>query len=240
MKKISEKHPVISVIILFVLGILLGGVVAGVLNALGFANEVSTSIARILIGIVFLAINFRKFKFSNSFKGLVPMIPVLLLAIYKIPYHFISGGGTPNAITVPVLLIGLAPAVFEEILFRGIFVFNLKKKYNNSITIVFISALVFSLVHLTNIMGMDTVSLFIQLIMAFVVGVVLGAVYLKTGDLVSVIVAHFAIDVLGGIFYGGNMTPQYFMVIMIALWIIETVYGFMLATRANAGDPEQH
>lgn len=236
MKKISEKHPVISVIILFVLGILLGGIVAGVLNALGFANEVSTSIARILIGIVFLAINFRKFKFSNSFKGLVPMIPVLLLAIYKIPYHFISGGGTPNAITVPVLLIGLAPAVFEEILFRGIFVFNLKKKYNNSITIVFISALVFSLVHLTNIMGMDTVSLFIQLIMAFVVGVVLGAVYLKTGDLVSVIVAHFAIDVLGGIFYGGNMTPQYFMVIMIALWIIETVYGFVLATRANAGN----
>lgn len=236
MKKISEKHPVISVIILFVLGILLGGIVAGVLNALGFANEVSTSIARILIGIVFLAINFRKFKFSNSFKGLVPMIPVLLLAIYKIPYHFISGGGTPNAITVPVLLIGLAPAVFEEILFRGIFVFNLKKKYNNSITIVFISALVFSLVHLTNIMGMDTVSLFIQLIMAFVVGVVLGAVYLKTGDLVSVIVAHFAIDVLGGIFYGGNMTPQYFMVIMIALWIIETVYGFVLATKANAGN----
>ncbi|MBQ0064407.1 MAG: CPBP family intramembrane metalloprotease, partial [Firmicutes bacterium] len=181
MKKFGEAHPVIHIVILFVIGVLFAGVVGGILNVLGFDNNVSGSIARILIGIVFLVIHYKKFKFGHSFKGLVVMLPVLLLAIYKIPYHYISGGGTPNAVTVPILIIGLAPAIFEEILFRGILVFNLKKKLDNPIAIVFISALVFSLVHLTNIMGMDLISLLVQLIMAFVTGVVLGAVYLKTG-----------------------------------------------------------
>lgn len=231
MKKYSEKHPVMSVIILFVIGVILGGIVAGFLNAGGFDSAISGSIVRILLGIVFLVFSLRKIRLANSFKGFVIMLPALLFAAYKIPYHFVSGGGTVNMITLPIILIGLAPAVFEEVLFRGILIFNLKKKYSNPITIVFISALVFSLIHLTNIIGMDVISLSIQLIMAFVVGVVLGAVYLKTGDIVSVIIAHFLIDVTSGIFPGGGFTPYYFLGIIIALWIVETVYGFMLVRK---------
>lgn len=238
MKAINEKHPIIFEIILFVIGLLMAGVVAGVLNMFGCNNEVSASVARILIGVAFLAAFHRSFKFDNSFKGFVPMLPVLLLAIYKIPYHFISGGGAPNAITASVLLIGLAPAVFEEVLFRGIFISNLKKKYNSPTAIVLISAIVFSLVHLTNIGGMDMISLLLQLIMALVVGIVLGAIYLYTGDLVSVIAAHFAVDILGVIFCGGETTPYYFLAILAAVWIFETVYGFWLV-RKIAAENEQ-
>ena len=233
MKKYGEKHPIASVIILFAIGVILGGIIAGFLNAGGFESAVSGSIARILMGIVFLVFSLRKIKLGNSFKGFVIMLPALLFAAYKIPYHFVSGGGNPNMITLPIILIGLAPAVFEEVLFRGIFIFNLKKKYSNPITIVFVSALVFSLIHLTNIIGMDVISLSIQLIMAFVVGVILSAVYLKTGDIVSVIIAHFLIDVTSGIFPGGGFTPYYFLAIIIALWIVGTVYGFLLARKAS-------
>ncbi|MBQ0065205.1 MAG: CPBP family intramembrane metalloprotease, partial [Firmicutes bacterium] len=88
----------------------------------------------------------------------------------------------------------------------------------------------------TNIMGMDLISLLVQLIMAFVTGVVLGAVYLKTGDLIAVIIAHFLIDVLGGIFYGGGTTPYYFLAIMVVLWIFETVYGFLLVRKGIANN----
>lgn len=233
MKAFGEKHPIIFEIILFVIGLLLAGVAAGILNIFGCSNEVSAAAARILIGIVFLAVFNRCFKFGNSFKGLVPMLPALLLAIYKIPYHYISGGAM-NAITVPVLLIGLAPAVFEEILFRGIFISNLKKKFDSPTAIVLISAVVFSLVHLTNIGGMDVISLLLQVIMALVAGVVLGAIYLYTEDLASVILAHFAIDVLGGIFCGGETTPYYFFAILAALLIFETVYGFLLVRKTAA------
>ena len=231
MKAISEKHPIIFEMILFVIGALLAVIVARALNIFGGNDELNISIARILIGIAFLAVFHRSFKFGNSFKGFIPMLPVLLLAIYKIPYHFISGGGVPNAITVPVLLIGLAPAVFEEVLFRGIFIANLKKRFHTPTAIVLISAVVFSLVHLINIGGMSMISLVLQLIMALVSGIVLGAIYLYTGDLVSVIIAHFAIDVLGVIFYGGKTTPYYFYVILAVLWIFETVYGFLLMRK---------
>lgn len=231
MKVMSERSPIIFEIILFVIGTLLAGVAAAVLTAVGCSSEVSASAARILIGIAFIAVFYRSFEFSNSFKGLVPMLPALLLAIYKIPYHFISGGGAINGITVSVLLIGLAPAAFEEVLFRGIFIYNLKKKFNSPTAIVLISAIVFSLVHLTNIGSMDMISLFLQLIMAFVTGIVLGAIYMYTGDIISVIIAHFAIDVLGVIFYGGETTPYYFIAILAALLIFETVYGLLLVRK---------
>ena len=234
MKSIGGKHPTIFEIIIIVIGFLLAGVVAGVINIFCNNGDVSASIARILVGLTFLAIFHREFKLGNYFKGVMPMLPLLLLALYKIPYHFISGGEAINAITISVLLIGLAPAVFEEILFRGIFISNLKKRYNRPTAIVLISAIVFSLVHLTNMGGMDMASLLLQLIMALVVGIVFGAIYLYTEDLVSVIVAHFAIDVLGGIFCGGKTTPYYFFVILAALWIFETVYGFLLVRKMTA------
>lgn len=136
---------------MIIVGFLLAGVVAGVLSLIGCDSETSGAVARILIGSVFLAIFHKSFNLKNSFKGLVPMLPILLLALYKIPYHFISGGSEINVITVTVLLLGFAPAVFEEVVFRGIFISNLKKKYKNPITVVMISAVVFGLVHLTNI-----------------------------------------------------------------------------------------
>lgn len=231
MKDFSKKHPVLLVIIQFVVTLLLAGIVAGVLNGAGFNNEVSGSIARILVGIVLLGVSYKCFRFGSFFRGMIVMLPALLLAIYKIPYHFVNGGGAVNAVTIPIVLIGLAPAIYEEVLFRGILIYNLKKKYDSPMTIVLISAIVFSLVHLTNIMGMDLISLGLQLVMALVVGIVLGAIYLNTGDLVSVIFVHFMIDVLSGIFPGGMMTPYYFIVILVVIWIIEIIYGFILVRK---------
>lgn len=234
MKVFSEKHPIIFEIILFVISGLLVNFVMIALNKFGGNDELNISIARILIGFALLAVFHKSFKFGNFFKGFVSMLPALLLAIYKIPFHFISGGGAPNGITVSVLLIGLAPAVFEEVLFRGIFISNLKKRYNNPTAIVLISALVFSLVHLINMGSMSMLSLILQLIMALMSGIVFGAIYLHTGDIVSVIFAHFAVDVLSRIFCGGETTPYYFYVILAALWIFETVYGFLLLKKITA------
>lgn len=202
-----------------------------VVSLLGCGSDISGSVARILVGIVFLAIFHEKFIFGNSFKGLVPILPALLLALYKIPYHFVSGGGNVNAITVPVLLIGFAPALFEEVLFRGIFISNLKKKYNKPTTVVLISAIVFGLVHLTNMVGMSLPSVLLQSIVAFAAGIVLGAIYLYSEDIVSVIIAHFLIDVLGRIFVGGEKTPYYFIAILVAICCFEIIYGLLLMKK---------
>lgn len=231
MKSYSEKHPIFFEIIILVIGLLLASIVATIFNVFGWNNEVSGAVARILTGIAFIVVFNKNFKFDNCLKGLVPMLPLLLLAIYKIPYHFISGGGNINTITISILLIGLAPAVFEEIIFRGIFISNLKNKYNSPMAIVLISAVAFSLVHVTNIGGLNILSLVLQMIMALVAGIAFGAIYLYTEDIISVIIAHFCIDVLGGIFPGGDTTPYYFFIILALIWIIEIVYGLLLVKK---------
>lgn len=231
MKKVIEKIPIIFEIVLLIVGLILAGVVSGVLCLFGCDNDTGGAIARIMIGIILLAIFHKSFKFENSFKGVIPMLPVLLFALYKIPYHFISGGGDVNAITVSALLIGFAPAVFEEVLFRGIFISNLKKKYKKPITVLLISAVVFGLAHMTNIAGMDLLSVAIQVIVAMSLGIALGAIYLYTEDIVSLVIAHFLIDFLGVIFVGGESTPYFFLVIFVVLCCFEIVYGFWLVRK---------
>ncbi len=234
MKNLSENRPITFEIILFAAAVLLAGALAAVIKMSGLGDSVSSAAARILTGIILLIVFRKNFKPGSAFKGFAVMLPALLLAVYKIPYHFASGGGEPNKITLSIILIGLAPAVLEEILFRGIFIYNLKKKYNRPAVIVIVSAVMFSLVHLTNIGGMDAASLILQLIMAFAVGVVLGAVYLRTEDIVSVIIAHFAIDITGYIFCGGKSAPMYFLIIVAGLLLFEIIYGLILLRAERA------
>lgn len=229
----SKKFPIIYEIILFMIAAILAGFLMYIVKLFLRDDTLSSSVARILAGLILMLIYRKKFKLSNAFSGFYIMLPALLLAIYKIPYHFISGGGDIGKITLSVLLAGLAPAVFEEILFRGIFIHNLKQRYQQPVTIVIISAIVFSFLHLTNMSAMDTSSMIVQLIMAFVVGVVLGAVYLRTEDIISVIIVHFSIDFIGDIFRGGTTTPAYFLIIMIILMLFEIIYGLNLLRKSD-------
>lgn len=232
MKALSVKYPVIFEIILFAAAMFAAAVLTAVIKLSGCEDAVSSSVARILVGIALLAVFHNCFRADNVFRGFLIMLPTLLLAFYKIPYHFISGGGDPAEITLSVVLTGLAPAVFEEVIFRGIFIHNLKQKFNSPVAVVIVSAALFSLVHLTNLVGMNPVSVILQLIMSFTTGVVWGAVYLRTGDILSVIFAHFAVDFLGNIWGGGATTPAYFLAIMIALLLFELIYGLMLTKKS--------
>jgi membrane protease YdiL (CAAX protease family) len=57
--------------------------------------------------------------------------------------------------TAEILLLGLAPAVFEEVVFRGIFISNLKESGKSDMEALLIPALFFGIIHLTNIAGAD-------------------------------------------------------------------------------------
>ncbi len=233
MKKLSAKFPILFEIILFVVVLLLAAVLEAVLQAVGCNPTLGSAIARILIGLILLAIFYKSFQFRNSLKGLLITLPSLLFGLYKIPYHFISGGTGAdfNKLTLTIFLAGLAPAIFEEVLFRGICIANLKKKYNNPYAIVLISAVIFSLAHVTSLIGMDALSVLLQVITSLVLGIVWGAIYLRSGDLLSLIFSHFVVDVLSDICVSGDTTPGYFLVIMIVLLLLELAYGLLLLRK---------
>ena len=67
-----------------------------------------------------------------------------------------------------------------------------------------------------------------------VVGITFAAIYIRSGDLVSVIIAHSAIDITNRIFIGGYNTAAFAFVLFGAMLVAEAAYAFYLVTRFKA------
>ena len=80
---------------------------------------------------------------------------------------------------VNLLLLGVVPAICEELLFRGIFYAGFRRQYSVFVSVL-LSALTFALMH-QNIT---------QFIYPFLIGIILCVVYEKTGNLLYTIIIH--------------------------------------------------
>lgn len=78
------------------------------------------------------------------------------------------------------LCVAILPAIAEELLFRGVMLTSFNKKYGK-VAAVIISALIFGIYHMNIPQG----------IYAFILGIALGYVYLKSGSLFVPMILHF-------------------------------------------------
>ncbi|MFB3895760.1 MAG: lysostaphin resistance A-like protein [bacterium] len=84
----------------------------------------------------------------------------------------------------------------EESLFRGIILHSLKRY--GAIISVLVSSFLFSLMHITNLMaGFPLNYIYIQLYVALSLGVLFGALRIRTGTIWIVIILHSLIDFIG-------------------------------------------
>lgn len=99
------------------------------------------------------------------------------------------------------LWLALAAALFEEFFFRGILLNNFLAKstntYRNYLTAVFLSSFLFGLTHLVNLAVQSWAATLLQMANAFVLGIMLAALYLRTGKLGWPIFYHFILDFTG-------------------------------------------
>lgn len=87
--------------------------------------------------------------------------------------------------------------------------------------------------HLTNLVGLDVVSVSVQMAYSFVVGMVFAAVYLKNNSILQVIVAHFLIDFTNSLFVeqpASSSAPQ--LILFGVLLVAEALYALWL-TKAK-------
>ena len=233
MFEFGERHPILFEIVLIVISFLLAAVFVFAGNILYLPSELSSSIGRIVIGILLFLICRRAFRTEKPFRNLSFLIPALLLAVWNL-YYGLSCGKQIGGISYLAegLITALAPAVFEEVIFRGIFLYNLKKKGYGDLTSMLLSAFVFSLTHLTNIVGMDLSSVVLQVGYSFVVGMVLAALFLKNGSILQVILVHFLIDYVNRIFTEQPSSASTFQLILFAgLLVFEAIYALWLTGR---------
>ncbi len=235
MRKFAEKSPVVFEIILVIAAFALALAFGLPFHAASFDNELSMAIGRILAGILMLLIFRHCFDLSKQFKGFVVMLPALVFALWNIANHFITKGDF-NPFTLDILILGLAPAVFEEVLFRGIFIHNLKAGGRSDMAALIIPALLFGVIHLTNAVNGDILQALVQTGYAVVVGMVFGAIYIRTGDLFSVMLAHAAIDITNRVFMGASNTPVPVIIAFIVMLAIMALYAFKLVLGRTNGD----
>lgn len=127
--------------------------------------------------------------------GLLMLLPLLVVHYTGsiVSWHQV---GTGNIFLAFVA--ALAPGFGEEVVFRGLGVANYMRtiRSERQIPVIFwLSSIVFGLIHLSNILaGGDTVAVLIQAPYAIGVGMALGAVYLRTGNLWPCMIGHFSLD----------------------------------------------
>lgn len=146
-------------------------------------------------------------RFSPDFKGVLGSKNLKTAFLIMLPcliIHYIGSiiswcrFGMGNVVIA--FLRATAPGFSEEIMFRGLGISNYMRtiKSEGQIrTIFWLSSVVFGLVHILNILvGGDVFSVLIQVLFAVGIGMLFGAVYLRTGNLWATIIAHTGMDFL--------------------------------------------
>lgn len=124
---------------------------------------------------------------------LVQLLPALIyFTIMKLPSWSTMAF---NKVTILILLTVMMIAVAEEIICRGLLIpLGLTVAGGRPFVAVLISSLAFGLVHVVNLAHGSLNTVMIQVIFVFASGMLWGAVYLKTHNLLLTIILHFLDD----------------------------------------------
>ena len=235
MYEFGEKHPIGFEIILIIVSFLAAGVIVMACSIVNIHPDLSSSIARVFVALVLLVIYRRAFKGQNPFTNPVIVIPSLLFAVWNVFYNLSSGmvfGG--SVFFMEAAITAIAPALFEEVIFRGIFIYNLKKKGSSDLSCLFITAALFAVVHLTNLVGQSFATVALQTGYSFVVGLALAAVYLRNNSIVQVVIVHFLIDFTNRLYLEQATSASYVQLAIFAVLLIaEAAYAVRLTLSAQ-------
>jgi membrane protease YdiL (CAAX protease family) len=148
------------------------------------------------------------FKKGSVFRGLFCCLPFIVVQLFSLCLFFLGVSLNPEASWRPWYLIvyGLVAIVGvgirEECIYRAAIQNIVARKHANSVKgiwiTVIISSLIFGLTHATNLFfGMDPLAVLAQVISSAVLGLLFGAVYLRSGSLWALILIHTLTDVAG-------------------------------------------
>jgi uncharacterized protein len=139
--------------------------------------------------------HFWKNAFTGFFTGFLVLSVVILVMYFGKAYTILSIN--PVSFLIPALAIGIASAVFEEILFRGI-IFRITEQKLGSVWALVISSSLFGFAHLAN----DNSTVFSAIAIVIEAGLLLGAAYIYSKNLWLPIFIHFAWNFSEGGIYG--------------------------------------
>ncbi|EAE8309419.1 CPBP family intramembrane metalloprotease [Listeria monocytogenes] len=156
-------------------------------------------------------------------RGLLWFIPIIGVEVIV----FISGIDMSHTILYYVVLLffTLFVGISEEVFFRGLILSKLKSENMNSA--IMISSALFAVLHLTNLAGGVSIEYAIlQLLFAFIFGIVTAQLTVITKSLVPAIIWHFSHDFIS--FLTGNELNAVTLVILVIQCVVLVIYSIYL------------
>ena len=250
-KSFADKYAIIAAFIAFiVIDLFLYGI-AALLNLLPnllplkFLSQVL--LIAIPVAIVFL-FGFRgAFQRKNFFLGVLCGLPYI--ACYSVIMALVLANNlkNPEATLQPWNLILyslfsiLGVGIREECIYRAAVQNIVAKKYANSVKGIWITAIVgafiFGIMHAGNFFTTTTnpSSIVVQIISAMFSGLVIGAIYLRSGNIWVVILIHTLIDTAGlvpfsflGVTLDESLNQMVWDWTKLILWVVEIGYAAFL------------
>lgn len=208
--KLTEKHPVLSAILFAFGGFLLvatvSSVIAWVFNSYDERIAQCMSLLGVIVTslLIMLAYTLRfKPEFEGAMKGGALRTGFMLILIqcsystFTSVIHLFDGSvfHMPTAVSV---LAALQAGCMEEVIYRGLMISTVMRKWkrdeNKIIPAAVICSAVFGAAHFMNVLSAPLDITLLQIAVTFCSGIFLSAVYLRTGNIVPLIAGHFFHD----------------------------------------------
>ena len=249
-KAFADKYAIITAFISFI-------VIDLVLHALGKLlsllpdmlplKYLAHSILIIVpVAIVFLFGFSSAFKKGNFFRGILCGLPYIIFQLLLLALVLRKHLGNPEASLQPWYLIVyglftvLGIGIREECIYRGVIQNIVAKKYANSVKGIWITAIVgafiFGVMHISNLFGgVSPSAVFAQVISAIFSGLIFSAIYLRSGNIWSLIFLHTLIDSVGlvpstflGMTLTDNLNQMSWSWISLIYWALKLGYAAFL------------
>lgn len=210
------------------------------LHALGMEEEVSAYYGAAIGGLLALLIH--KWWFSPEYEGDLwggdircgLYAGLLILVMIWIPSIVILiTRGSLDAPTISTVGMSLMAGCCEEATFRGLPASYLMRQWDKEkqvLTTVLFTSTIFGLFHISNLVaGADLKSTVLQVYTSFCMGVLLCAIYLRTGNLLVTIILHTLHDIVSVMDTSIYVSDGVLAEIPLMDWIINIVQTSVLA-----------
>ena len=208
-----DKHTVLGTILLIIWGYFIVlfpasfvvGIVCAVLRCSGAANDY------LGLGVAFtacFALLIHKIWFQPELKGILfrgflktlRLCPVILIFWLVICLPDLMAGNRPQTFTLKVFSLAITAGFAEEVIFRGLPLSYLKRQLRSEKHIplvVCITSVLFGLTHVTNILfGASVSASLVQGVSTTCIGIFLGAVFVRGGNILVPMLLHTLHDFL--------------------------------------------
>jgi membrane protease YdiL (CAAX protease family) len=212
---------------------------------------VDMTVTRFIGGVIFLLILINLgYRVLNPvrapfLRSLVFCLPAFLVAINNFPFIPVITGkatinGSPSMIAL-LLLECLCIGFFEELAFRGLFLWIAEKKRGDKRWIfcsILLSSAAFGLIHLINLFESSPLSVLMQIGYSALIGAMCAVILLKTANIWLCVVVHGLFNFCGAVVpscgYGTVWdTPTVILTAVIAVAV--TVYMTVAFLRVDLG-----